>query len=136
MAFLVLLSRSSNTCSLQILDEGAMVPKETITWYIERPEHLTKVNHAIKKYWVGGSIYAGGGIIAIGQDELTGIISSMLGPSNEEIKAKPKTSQPVWMLILIGLTSFTLTMFWLGLQTIMLIALVPVLIFFFGRRMR
>lgn len=136
MAFLVLFSRSSNTCSLQILDEGAMVPKQTITWYVERPEHLTKINQQIKKYWIGGTMYASGAIVGMSQDELTGIICNVLGPSNEEIKAMPRSGPPVWLIIFIGLASLALTLFWLGMKTLMLIALVPMLIFFFGRRIR
>ena len=135
MAFLVLSPVKSDTCTLQVMDEGSMVPKQTITWYLERPEKLVRVNNRIKKYWVGGTMYASGAIIGMSSEELSLIITGVLGPSNEEIQAKKQTKPPTWVLILFIISSLTVVGIGFGLRTITLLALVPVLIFFFRRRM-
>ena len=135
--YLVLYARSSNTCQLYVAEDGAYVGKGTITWFLAKPGSLTRVMKRTQKIFIGGSFYEKGAIYGTNQAELADMISSVIGPSEEDQKLVVQAEKPpVWLFFLLGSVGFIFMLAWLFAKTLMFIALVPVLIFFFGRRIR
>ena len=137
MSFLVIYPKPNETCLLCIHTDDTMVPTNTLTWYLAHPGLMTPVQRKIKKLYIGGMMHGKGALYGASQAEIADLVATILGPSVETCRSEAGSRKTPWLLILFtGLVGFLLTVIWLGLKTLMLIALIPVLLFFISRRMR
>jgi hypothetical protein len=136
MSYLVLRAESS-MCRLYVCTEDESVPADTVCWCIE-PQQLNRAVARVKKFWLSGSMYENGALLVIEQGEAVEHLRAVLGPSLEEQIEVKEAARKVdrvsgGLFLFTTVCSLVVSAFWIGVSTLLLIFLIPVIIMLLGR---
>ena len=133
MSFLVIQRAPNNTTIVTVMTNG-LVPAESEYWWLESPGDLMKAQRRISDGLIGGNYYEKGARYGYPLEEITDLVRQVLGPSEDERRAAKPKPPPIWVYALWAVSSTAAAAFWVGLYSLGLIILLPVLLLFLWRR--